>query len=473
MPHLFGLDIGSDAVKAAMVERTLRSRRVLKLARRAAGDDPDAAAQRLLADLGYDPDEDTLVTLYPGDRLTARRVTLPMTQRRKILEALPYELETLTPFEAETLVVDYLPMGEEGGGDVAAVATLRPAFEATLARLTGAGLSPEAMVPAVAVALTMADADAEAGVVIADADGASFTHVSHGRFVGFHYADLPSPAGDDEGYVGRLILGLKRLLAGAGGLRTMTQLVVCGVGATPERIGALTDRLGLPVTVPAFEGENALVDDELDGGIDRALYAPALAVALAATGDAPTLMNFRHGRYEKKRRFGGGRTQGTVAAGLAAFAVLLGLIGYVAEGVRLDAELTRLKTAVRSEFLRAMPKATTIVSERQQLTAELARLREKMTAMGGGMGGNDPLLERLYDISAALPKEITVDVEEMVYEPAAMTLAGRTVSFEQVESFKRALERIPWTTSVKVADAKTRQTGDGGVSFRIDMEIGG
>ncbi len=469
MAQVYGLDIGRASVKGVAIERSLRQKKIVGAFVRPYDDPTRAAAEALLLldEMGYDPDEDTLALVWPGRTVTARVVSMPVEGRRKILESLPYALETVTPFEAEQILADFLPRRKTEGAEgtqVAAIAALRQPFEEELARLIAAGVSPDVITPAPVLSARMGSANREA-IIDLGAAGVSFTLLTAEGLSSYHSLEIDLPAADDESYARRIAGELKRLVYGRPDDEKPTTVRFIGGGATPARNAKIAALTGLAAANPLYpDAEGVEGGIEADGAI-----ASALTVALMTAGDG-TGVNFRSGRYEKKRSFAGVKSQGLVAVGLLALVLVMGLASFTLEGMRLGDQKAELDKQVRAAFMKALP-GTKVVAEYQQLTAELTHLKERAALVGADGSAGDPALSRLRDISAAIPRAIVVDIERLVYEPGEIVLTGRTGGFDEVEAIKKALANIDWAEKVDVGDAKTRKTGEGGVSFRIDMEV--
>jgi general secretion pathway protein L len=142
--HTLALDVGSHTLRAALVERTLRSQRVLGLYAhpRGAGGDLAADLRALAAQHGIAWDE--VVSALPGDAVTHRILELPFHDRRRLEQTVPFELESHLPFELEETVVDFQVLGTdaEGTSRVLAVSAPKAAVREHLAMLADAGVDP-------------------------------------------------------------------------------------------------------------------------------------------------------------------------------------------------------------------------------------------------------------------------------------------------------------------------------------------
>jgi general secretion pathway protein L len=160
MAHtILGIDLGTYAVKVAQLQASFRAVRLLGLAERpllpplADTDRAEPLLSRqirtlvaLLAELGIKPEMSAAAL---SGEVTLRVITLPLTDRKKIEQVLPFEMEGQLLCELEDQVIDHTVAQtgiavEDGvpGCRVVAAAAPREAVHALLDPLTRAGLEP-------------------------------------------------------------------------------------------------------------------------------------------------------------------------------------------------------------------------------------------------------------------------------------------------------------------------------------------
>src|SRR5271157_2742439 len=121
MRRILGLDLGSHTIKAVELRQTLRGIEVGQLraltVHEAAADDTESPPlpqqlQRFAA--LYRLPAEYVVAALPGDRVTTRRLVLPFRERRRLAQAIPFELEGQMPFALEDVVVDWDVIRSDG-----------------------------------------------------------------------------------------------------------------------------------------------------------------------------------------------------------------------------------------------------------------------------------------------------------------------------------------------------------------------
>ena len=134
--HTLALDVGPHTLRAALVERTLRSQRVLGLYAhpRAPGGDLAGDLRALAAHHGIVWDE--VVSVLPGDLVTHRILTLPFHDRKRLEQTVPFELEAHLPFELDDTIIDFQVLGtnDDGTSHVLAVSAPKAAVRGSSGR---------------------------------------------------------------------------------------------------------------------------------------------------------------------------------------------------------------------------------------------------------------------------------------------------------------------------------------------------
>jgi general secretion pathway protein L len=124
MPKYVGLDIGSHAVKVAVVRTAYRKTTLEGLAMKevaASGSLAQAVKDALAEALGGPGAGDGLATALEGTHVAVRMVEVPSAAHRQLAEVLPFEIEAVTPLDMTESVFDHRIMG---GGPTRGSATM-------------------------------------------------------------------------------------------------------------------------------------------------------------------------------------------------------------------------------------------------------------------------------------------------------------------------------------------------------------
>src|SRR5215831_7752863 len=114
--RIVALDIGSQTLKAAVIESSLRQRRVINLCQRQR--DPERPLIDQLQEFRTENAlfADTVLSCLPGDAVSFRILTLPFTHSRQLEQTVPFELASQIPFDLDSLVVDFSVLQQTPAG---------------------------------------------------------------------------------------------------------------------------------------------------------------------------------------------------------------------------------------------------------------------------------------------------------------------------------------------------------------------
>ncbi len=147
MAHrILGLDLGTQAVKLAIVDKTIRVTSLTGWDEEPLAADADEAQvieaiQRILQ-RNFRSD-DVVATALPSAMVMQRTLSFPFRDEKAVAEAIGFELENHIPTPIGDLVVDHVRLGEkEGQTEVMAVAAPRDVVEKRIELLRNAGTDP-------------------------------------------------------------------------------------------------------------------------------------------------------------------------------------------------------------------------------------------------------------------------------------------------------------------------------------------
>src|SRR5208283_4351189 len=145
MPRILGLDLGSYAVKAVVLD-VGRSTSLAGWAeiRRGEGALPESLLAALAALRAEHPwQTDQVVVAMPGTSLATHALVLPFKDAKRLEAALPFEVESQLPVELEDVVFDYqLGQRTEQGTELLVGVAQKSEVRSLLALLSQAGFEP-------------------------------------------------------------------------------------------------------------------------------------------------------------------------------------------------------------------------------------------------------------------------------------------------------------------------------------------
>lgn len=129
----------------------------------------------------------------------------------------------------------------------------------------------------------------------------------------------------------------------------------------------------------------------------------------------------------------------------------------------LEANCTQLKNEISDVFHKALP-------EEQNVVSPLAQLEQKITSFGKDYqiftsfhpNSSSPL-EILRCISASVPPQVDVKVNDLLIAADTVRITGTSDSFESVYKWQQRLREVPDFSAVEVKDVQRQpQSATGG-----------
>ncbi|HET8937589.1 MAG TPA: hypothetical protein VFN67_29300 [Polyangiales bacterium] len=149
MARILGLDIDRDSLRGVLIKTAWKRTEIEGFVQvpLAAADGPErlpelhAGLANLLRSIGQPPD--TVLTALDGEQASLRVVEIPQAAAKRAAEVLPFELESMLPFEVTDAVIDYQPIDSQGGQlRLLAAAALRDRVRDHLALFQDSPLEP-------------------------------------------------------------------------------------------------------------------------------------------------------------------------------------------------------------------------------------------------------------------------------------------------------------------------------------------
>lgn len=493
--QLLGLDINDEYLAAVVVGLSGQNRIVTGCAH-ARLSDRDAIPEilpELLRQVNWK--EGTCICGVSLADISLRNLTVPFTEKRKIEQVLPLELEDQLIRPVQDQIIDYLPTRTEGDQShllIAARDKIRVQHDLEL--LLAAGLDPEAVtlrtaalaeqfsqIPDLSDGFLLIDTGLHtAAMVLVQSSRVSFVRrlaYSEGVFTAIPFVL------DDEGprildheetmkCIGFLCDDIKRSI----GLYTFES----GNDSLPEDI-VLTGSMS---RVPEFRekvagefGREVLVGDlQKRLGVPLALgvrdkYRPefgdhALALALQGTRKKVAL-NFRRNEFAPAKLFLASR-KNLVAASALTLLILGGVFAYLGfDYQQLKRRYDALGSRMENLFRETFPETTRIVDPLVQMKANLRDVQAPSIATPI-FSNEKRVLNILADISERIPVNIKINVTRMVIDKESVSMKGTTDTFNNVNLIQEVLRTSPLYRDVDILSAASEK--DSGM-IRFEMKL--
>mgnify|MGYP000322797360 CR=1 FL=1 len=447
-----GVDTGRDFLAIALLEITGRAPRLVGSWHEARDPGRTPGEQlRALIERSCPTRPDATASALPGTSISHRILRLPFADAARLAATVPFELESLVPFDVESGVITFTVLERESdGATVLAAIAQRTDVERHLEDMRAAGVDPAVVdVGALALAGLLRPRSADALLVEPRADG-GVSLFRGGRLTALRIVDAANAAerARDVRWAARTLLD---------GEPPPPTLVI----AAGDEARALTADL---------DGPPLALASELPVWCDRAPVGHLRAIALAAraAGIAPLGLNFRTGDLGYHAPSEEAWRQLRVAGFLAAAVVVLAIVSFGAALAGRRAELAGLRAEVARAVADVLPGAAP-GTERTRLQGAIDTLESRRKVLGGAASGRPKTLELLRSITEAVPTQVAVTVDDFAVDDDGVRLHARTDSYESVDVVKRALQSVPGLYNPEVKDVKAGV--DGRIEFRVALRF--
>ena len=443
MPRILGIDIDRNSLRGVLLKTSFRRNELDSFVHVPLAEAPESqgripelqdALTNLLRSIGKPPD--IVISALDGQQASLRVIELPQAAAKRAAEVLPFELESMLPFEVEDAVIDYQPIDtQQGQLRMLTAAALRARVREHLAPFAGGPLEPRELAVGAAALDGLRSLCPEVGtgrsalIEVGDRE-TNFCALERGRAA---FARTLSLGGD--GLPERqqeLFAGLRQTLAAyrASGAEPPERIYLGGQGPLPELAADLTRESGITVQLlelPRTEGTQTQLPLEF-------MRAAALAGRMLASGKR---INLRTGEFASTR------ARGDLAAHVNLLAVcgVVVLLSFVFALKARQSVLTDEQAALTRELGETTQR---IFGKRETSAAKVQALLKSPT--------NDNPLPRFdaYDalgaLSDAVPDEITHEVRHLRIDLAEdkkegqLELQGALASIEQRDAVVAKLE---------------------------------
>lgn len=470
------VDIHKDGVAAVAVDS---SSKITLVTRCAAADTVEQSLADALAQIKVQTGfvGGPCMVTFGAELFSFRNVSLPFADRKKIAQALPFELADQSPVDINSLLIDF-SVAASGGQHTQIIAAMigRQYLAEQLAILTGAGLNPAGIgISGFACAQQIAAGEDSHFVLIdSGANWATLFIVVHSqvaliRSLAVQPEAIDLPVADDTFVqnVIQTILACQLLDTGSPNYKVF----FCG---TESRLATtapvLSSRLGGVEVVHYRPSNRPLVkfDNEV-----RALYQPELMDRVLAQADKNGKkgggFNFRAGDFRQKKSLMEYRGL-LLKTALPLALILVGALAYMGSSYSmLSAEQESLRRQITEVFSETLPEVTRIVNPVQQLQVKNKEIRAAYSP-GGASGTGYTIIELLTELSVRIPATEKVQVVRMVADMDMVRLKAVTGDFNTVDSVQKELEKSPYFRNVTISSANQSIKGDE-VNFELKLEL--
>ena len=525
MPQkIIGLDIGSHSIKAVQLRRTFRGFELVgfhekKIPREGETAPSDAVAQALAELFGERRIAgDIVITSIPGQQVSARIIKLPFSDRKKIDQVIPFEVEGYTPFNIEEMVVSYhIVKVEEEEAQILALLVKKDVLRDHLEALGRVDISPKIVdldVLALYSVSSLMLQGIEGPFSVADI-GASKTsicivdsgHVSMIRSIPIGGEAITEAIqrefhlSHEEAEQGKTLHGI--ILEGQGESEEERRFSKCiGSSLSPllremkqtfhsyeaehhqgvRRIFLCGGTSALRNLIPYLSRELGVDAEPLNvleapfnklpmGSIPAGLIPHGLGLGLRGVGNGSfSQLNFRKEEFAFRSEIK--EIKGKVlSAGILMLVIIL-LVSFDFY-LRLDMKQRHcedLSAQIRKVFTNTLPEVKNIVNEVQQMRSKIQEVKKGSLFFSEAGEEGMSVLDLMREITLRIPEDVTVDVKNLAIDRGRVAITGETDSFESVDKIRAGLQQFVGFKRVRLTHAKVGVKGDK-VEFKFSISM--
>jgi len=378
---------------------------------------------------------DIFVSVAPHS-VILRVLDLPVSQRDKINEILPFELAGTLSVDVDEAVVDNIPVSE---GRAIAVALEKKTLAEYLDAFSASNADPVWVgVAGFSIPRLLYELEQTAATVAYISE--DFMSVSvQGRPIFFNSYSGP----------GGLRLSLKYLEAEGVKIDAVRY-----TGLSPEDITAI-----LPGVAAA--------EVELPEGLDSGAAAVAAVALEVCTEHIGATVNFRKGEFENTRDATAFRKKLRLTLILAAALLVFVAGDFYIRYLTLNSELAAYKLAMKRSYTELFPGEKSPADELYQLSVKLKAVEKESEVVSGGPVALELL--KIFSDAASTDPAARVSVREISIAEGKLRANGEAASFEAANKFKEQLSVNARLKNVQLTDLKSK-TG-GGAAFSLSMSV--
>lgn len=497
--RILGLDIHKQQLLAVVVEQQRGAERIIRACAARDVDDLEQIPAALSEILEQDRFQaDSCVLGLPLSIISLRNLTLPFTDRRKMEQVLPLELEEQLLRPVDEQVVDFMVTGRRGASSHLLIGTVeKQQLQVLLSALQEHGLKPQLVTPAIS---------SLAGEYLGESrtEAVLFLHACT------HAMDMALWSGDRVLFMRRIVYPEQFFLESVSGQQREQPVfnqqtaekyipLICNVISSglyyfqqerEEKIEVrtavlsgciagqnswrelMTAGLGLEVEVspplheqPGIRSAEAVPDDR-----QPYLFDTALALALGGVAKKkPRALNFLRGEFAQDSWLFFSK-RSLLAAAVAFSLVCVAGIGFLWTDYRgLHSRASALREEMVQLFKQTFPDVTRVVDPYVQMQSKLREVRSSEVSIPL-FSGDRRVLEILADISGRIPADLSLHVSRLVIDQETVQIKGTTDAYNNVDVIKNKL-----ATSVRYADVKivsaTADKKKGAIRFEIRLQL--
>jgi general secretion pathway protein L len=495
---ILGLDIREDYIAAVRVISGLKGYQVTSCSQVKIEEGKGIDSALLEISREMDLKSDSCFACIPGGYMSYRNLGMPFKDYKKISQTLPFEIERVSPFPIQDMIIDFNVIESSEQIEILALSTEKTYVSRYLKVLNDFGIEPDIIdvspVPTVIWLLNQEDTPRNGLFLDIGFNRNSMILFLNNRIhlirsFAYNGATIPFTVSEDHGEISpddssavqdvESRLGLfcesVRNTIHSFGAQTKREINIekvffSGLGMLYSRTGEILrgflDRPAQEVNIRRDR------DVDMDLRIGRtwnaALMDGALALALR-DGKKGQGFNLRKGEFELKKNYLGPVNEIRRAIILLGVLFIFILVNMGVDYHFLNKRYEAGEQKITGVFRQAFPEVTNVRFPVLQMKQKIKELESSSGLLPGGMASNRKALDVLRDISQRIPASLDINVSNMVIDREKVRISGNTDTFSTVDDLKNSLEPSDYFKGVTLGPANLDRTGKR-VNFEISIQ---
>ena len=418
------------------------------------------------------------VASFPANQALYRNIQVPFTNKKKIIQILPYELEPTLPFPVENLVIDFHTINISENADhtdLIAAGIEKSVLENYIDTLASFKIKPEIITisgyyPALCLA-KLAHVPEKWLFADIEVDKATVFAIASKRI--FLIRSFPIPS-NPVSAVKSLGTNIQQTTAAFSELFNTDfipeEIRVTGPGIIELNFEKeLSDLLEVPVNpIELFREIDTGIENYAASSFNCAKLDNALALALNEDKGIDRL-NFHKGRFAVNE-FLTRHKSSLVKTGILAGVVLaLALLNFILDFYFINKKINHLNHQITDIFKTTFPEVTKIVDPLQQMKVKIKEAK-KSAFFPSETTKYIRSIDVLNEMSKRIPDKVDVDFTRLVISHENVMVSGITDTFNSADEIKSRIEESELFQKVIITSTSKEKSGSR-IRFKLKVVL--
>jgi general secretion pathway protein L len=477
-----GLDIRKNTVSAVLLNSGIKSVQIeaydiVSISAQKESENTLAAALETIVEK-IDITGCDCVASFPANQALYRNIRVPFTNKKKIIQILPYELEPTLPFPVENLVIDFHTINISENADhtdLIAAGIKKSVLENYIDTLASFKIKPEIITisgyyPALCLA-KLAHVPEKWLFADIEVDKATVFAIASKRI--FLIRSFPIPS-NPVSAVKSLGTNIQQTTAAFSELFNTDfipeEIRVTGPGIIELNFEKeLSDLLEVPVNpIELFREIDTGIENYAASSFNCAKLDNALALALNEDKGIDRL-NFHKGRFAVNE-FLTRHKSSLVKTGILAGVVLaLALLNFILDFYFINKKINHLNHQITDIFKTTFPEVTKIVDPLQQMKVKIKEAK-KSAFFPSETTKYIRSIDVLNEMSKRIPDKVDVDFTRLVISHENVMVSGITDTFNSADEIKRQIEESELFQKAIITSTSKEKSGNR-IRFKLKVVL--